>query len=95
MTIWNEFSGYDAVSKDRRLLLITQRTGTADALDMDIPDVVVGQWTKYLWGFAIANGPNETPSGGKLNVRYWAELPELPLVTLRGLDGMQTVTPNP
>ncbi|HZR88395.1 MAG TPA: hypothetical protein VFB02_16425 [Bradyrhizobium sp.] len=89
MTDWNEFTSYDAIPKDRRLLLITQRTGTADALDMEIHDVVVGHWNQHLWGFVIANEPNETPSGAKLNVRYWAELPELPSpVKLRDLDGL-------
>jgi hypothetical protein len=55
---------------------------------MDIHDVVVGHWNKYLLGFVIANEPNETASGAKLIVRYWAELSDLPAVRLRGLDGL-------
>jgi hypothetical protein len=86
--IWNRFTDDDSTPKDRRLLLITQRSGTPDGGDINVHDVVVGHWNKYLWGFVIANEPNETPSGAKLIVRYWAELPEMPPVRLRNLDGL-------
>jgi hypothetical protein len=66
-----------------------------DLLDMDIHDVVAWHWNQYLWGFVIANEPNETPSGAKLNVRHWAELPELPRVKLRHLDGLLPPGPSP
>jgi hypothetical protein len=76
-------------------LLITQRSRTSDIGDMDLHDVVVGHWNKYLWGFVIANEPNETPSSAKLVVRYWAELADLPPVKLRDLDGILPPVPNP
>lgn len=87
MAPWNKFVDSDSAPKDRRLLLITRRTGTADATD--VYDVVVGHWNQQLWGFVITNEPNEKPSGAKLTVHYWAELPGLPEdVKLRNLDGM-------
>jgi hypothetical protein len=95
MITWHKFTDNDMIPKDRRLLLITQRTGTADLLDMDAHDAVVGHWNKYLWGFVIANQPNETPSGAKLNVRYWAEITDMPPVKLRDLDGLLPRDPNP
>ena len=85
---WNVFKGDDSTPKDRRLLIISQRSGTPDRGDMDIHDVVVGHWSKDLWGFVIANEPNETASGAKLHVRYWAELPTLPPVKLRRIPGL-------
>jgi hypothetical protein len=87
MVIWNKFKDNASTPRDRRLLLITQRSGTSDLGDIDLHDVVVGHWNQHLWGFVIANEPNETPSGAKLIVRYWAELPEMPPVKLRNLDG--------
>jgi|SRR5215475_9833730 len=77
MTMWHKSTDESSLPKDRRLLLITQRSGTSDLLDMDIYDVVVGHWNQFLWGFVIANESNETPSGAKLIVRYWAGLADL------------------
>jgi len=88
MAGWNEFKSDVATPKDRRLLLITQPSGTPDGQEMDIHDVVVGHWNEYLFGFVVANARNETISGTKLVVRYWAELPPLPPVKIRKLKGM-------
>ena len=88
MVIWNKFKDNASTPRDRRLLLITQRSGTSNLGDIDLHDVVVGHWNQHLLGFVIANEPNETPSGTKLIVRYWAELPEMPPVKLRNLDGL-------
>ena len=92
---WNKFTDTNSIPKDRRLLLITQRTGTSDLLDMDIHDVVVGHWNRHVWGFVVAHEPNITSSGAKLNVRYWAEITDLPPVKLRDLDGLLSESPNP
>ena len=80
MLLWNEFKGDDATPKDRRLLLITQPTGSYDSLGKDTYDLVVGHWDKFRGGFAVAEESNITV---KTNVKvfYWAELreDELPL----------------
>jgi hypothetical protein len=83
MPYWNEFKSDVDTPKNRRLLLITQPSGAPDGQEMDIHDVVVGHWSSPVWAFVIANVPNETASGAKLNVRYWAELPPLPPVKMR------------
>jgi hypothetical protein len=88
--MWNKFESDDSTPKDRRLLLITQRSGTAGLLDMDVRDLVVGRWNEYLWGFVIAHEPNQPPASSRLIVHYWSELPELPpSVKLRDLDGLR------
>jgi hypothetical protein len=66
MPYWNEFKSDVETPKNRRLLLITQPSGTPDDQEMDIHDVVVGHWSSPVWGFVIANVPNETASGAKL-----------------------------
>jgi hypothetical protein len=80
MSLWNEFKGDDSTPKDRRLLLITQPSGTFDILENDIYDVVVGHWDKHRGGFSIAEEPNIKVES-TLKVRYWAELPgDMPLI---------------
>jgi hypothetical protein len=75
--------------RDRRLLLITQPTGTFDIQEQDIFDVVVGYWNGFRGGFVTANEPNDRSTGATLSVRYWANLPDLPSVQLRRLDGLR------
>lgn len=57
MPLWNEFKGDDHTPKDRRLLLITQPSGTPDGQELDIHDVVVGHWNSHLAGFVQAISP--------------------------------------
>ncbi|KJC35656.1 hypothetical protein UP09_31010 [Bradyrhizobium sp. LTSP885] len=85
---WQKFEDDDRTPKDQRLVLITQPSGTPDGAALDTHDIVVGHWNKHVWGFVIADEPNQTPSGAKLVVRYWATLTDLPPVQLRHLDGM-------
>ena len=74
--------------KDRRLLLITQPSGTPDGQEMDIHDVVVGHWSSHHAGFIQAIAPPERSPGSKLREIRWAELTTPPAVQLRRLDGL-------
>jgi hypothetical protein len=86
MPLWNEFKGNEAMPKDRRLLLITQPSGTPDGQDTDIHDVVVGHWSSHHDGFVQAIAPHERPASSTLRVIRWAELTLPPLVLL--MDGL-------
>jgi hypothetical protein len=88
MPLWNEFRGDEATPKDRRLLLITQPSGTPDGQEMDIRDVVVGHWSSHHAGFVQAIAPPEHSAGSTLRVVRWAELTMPPSVQLRKLDGL-------
>jgi hypothetical protein len=88
MPLWNEFKGTEAMPKDRRLLLITQPSGTPDGREMDIHDVVVGHWSSQHAGFVQAIAPPERSPGSKLRVVRWAELTTPPAVRFRKLDGL-------
>jgi hypothetical protein len=88
MPLWNEFKGDDSTPKDRRLLLITQPSGTPDGQEIDIHDVVVGHWNSHLAGFLQAIAPPDQPAGSMLRVVRWAELTTPPSVQLRKLDGL-------
>jgi hypothetical protein len=48
-----------------------------------------GYWNEFRGGFVVANEPNDRSTGATLFVRYWAELPPLPQVKLRSLDGLR------
>ena len=88
--VWNKFLSDDRTPKDRRLLLITQPSGTFDIGQKDIYDVVVGHWDKYRGGFSIAEEPNITVTTS-LKVLYWADMLELPLtppMKLRDIPGL-------
>jgi hypothetical protein len=76
MPLWNEFKDNDATPKDRRLLLITQPSGTPDGQEIDIHDVVVGHWNSHLAGFVQAIAPPDQSAGsilcwcGKLGIVF-------------------------
>ena len=86
MPLWSEFKGDDFTPKDRRLLLITQPSGTPDGQEMEIHDVVVGYWSAQHSGFVQAIAPPNQPSAATLRVVRWAELITPPSVQLRKLD---------
>jgi hypothetical protein len=88
MPLWNEFKGHEATPKDRRLLLITQPSGTPDGQEMDIRDVEVGYWSSHHAGFVQAIAPPEQSAGSTLRVLRWAELTTPPSLQLRKLDGL-------
>ena len=88
MPLWNEFKNNEATPKDRRVLLITQPSGTPDGKEMNIHDVVVGHWSSHHAGFVQAIAPHERSPSSKLRVIRWAELTTPPGVQLRKLDGL-------
>ena len=88
MPLWNEFKSDEATPKDRRLLLITQPSGTPDGQEMDIHDVMVGHWSSHHGGFVQAIAPPERSAASKLRVLRWAELTTPPSVQFRKLDGL-------
>jgi hypothetical protein len=88
MPLWNEFKGDDSTPKDRRLVLITQPSGTPDGQEINIHDVVVGHWNSHLAGFVQAIAPPDQSAGSMLRVVRWAELTTPPSVQLRKLDGL-------
>jgi hypothetical protein len=89
MPLWNEFKDNSSTPKDRRLLLITQPTGTPDGLDMHIYDVVVGHWSSHHGGFVQAIAPHERQPSSVLRVFRWAHLVTPTDLPLRELDGVQ------
>ena len=84
MTTWT--AGARGTPKDRRLLLIVTPQGMPVA-DQE-PDIVIGHWHSQNSGFVAVKPPCDDGlgPGPLLDVKWWAELPDLPHeVSLRPL----------
>jgi hypothetical protein len=89
MSLWNDFKNNSSTPKDRRLLLITQPTGTPGGRDAPIYDVVVGHWSSHHGGFVQAIAPRERQPSSTLRVIRWAHVDTPADLSLRTLDGLQ------
>jgi hypothetical protein len=86
---WNEFKNDGTTPKDRRLLLITQPSGTPDGLEKDVYDIVVGHWSSHHGGFVQIIAPHERPPSSTLRVMRWADFDTPADLKLRPVDGLQ------
>jgi len=86
MVVWNKSENNDSTPKDRRLL--RQLSGAADRIlgtqIFRTSSSGIGTSTCGV----LSSLTNRTRPGAKLIVRYWKELPEMPAVKPRGLEGL-------
>jgi|HubBroStandDraft_6_1064221.scaffolds.fasta_scaffold1317480_1 hypothetical protein len=87
---WHKVTTENEIPKDCRLLLIGKSMNLpADALEMDIYDLVVGHWNKFVEAFVPVELPGQGGLPGKLRVTHWASIPTPAGVKLRVIEELR------